>query len=74
MVPTKRSAIAVARGARIGDWMMRISMAANTASNAVVNLAARSRRKELDAAPDVVEVHEKVPGLLGQPRRRSGER
>jgi hypothetical protein len=38
MLPTKRSVIALALGARTGVLMMRISMAVKTASNAVVNL------------------------------------
>ena len=74
MLPTKRSAVALARGARTGVLMMRMSAAVNTASKALVNLASRVAAEELDAAPDVVEVQKKVPGLLGQPRRRSGER
>jgi hypothetical protein len=44
-VPMKRSAIAFARGARTGVWMIRMSEAAKTASNAVVNLLSRSRIK-----------------------------
>ncbi len=44
-VPMKRSAIAFARGARIGVRMMRISSPVKTASNAVVNLLSRSRIK-----------------------------
>src|SRR3954447_20258329 len=42
-LPTKRSAIALARGARTGVLMIRTSTAVNTASNAAVNLALRSR-------------------------------
>ena len=42
-LPTQRSAIAFARGARTGDLMIRRPAAANTASNAAVNLASRSR-------------------------------
>jgi hypothetical protein len=42
MEPTKRSAIALARGARTGDLMTRTLAAVNTASNAAVNLASRS--------------------------------
>ena len=38
MLPTKRSAIPLARGARTGDLTIRTSMAVNTASNAAVNL------------------------------------
>jgi hypothetical protein len=45
MLPTKRSAMALARGACNGVLMMRISVAVNTASNAAVNLASRSRMR-----------------------------
>jgi hypothetical protein len=45
MLPTKRSAIALARGARAGVLIMRKSMAVKTASNAAVNLASRSRMR-----------------------------
>ena len=37
MLPTKRSAIALARGARTGVLMMRTSMAVKTASNAAMS-------------------------------------
>ena len=43
MVSTKRSAIAFARGARGGVLMIWMSVAANTASKAAVNLLSRSR-------------------------------
>src|SRR3954452_1732495 len=43
--PTKRSAIAFARGARTGVLMILRSMAVKTASNAAVNLASRSRMR-----------------------------
>ena len=66
-LPTKRSAIALARGARTGVLMMRMSMAVKTASNAVVNLASRSRMRKPEAAAGVVEVHGEVAGLLAQP-------
>ena len=45
MLPTKRSAIALARGARTGVRMMRTSIAVKTAVKAAVNLASRSRMK-----------------------------
>ena len=67
MLPTKRSAIALARGARTGVLMMRMSMAVKTASNAAVNLASRSRMRNRKRLAGVVEVHEQVAGLLGQP-------
>jgi hypothetical protein len=65
--PTKRSAIALARGARTGVLMMRRSVAVKTASKAAVNLASRSRIRNPELAPGVVEVHEQVARLLGQP-------
>ena len=51
MLPTKRSAIALARGARTGVLMMRMSVAVNTASNAAVNLASRSRMRNRKRRP-----------------------
>jgi hypothetical protein len=42
MLPTKRSAIALARGACTGVRMMRMSIAVKTASKAAVTLASRS--------------------------------
>ena len=53
MVPTKRSAIALARGARTGVLMMRMLTVVKMASNAALNLASRSRmrnRKRLSAS------------------------
>ena len=44
-MPTKRSAIAFARGARTGVLMILMSMAVKTASKAAVNLASRSRMR-----------------------------
>src|SRR5215213_5048818 len=51
IVPTKRSAIAFARGARAGVLMIRASMAVKTASNAAVNLASRSRMRNRKRRP-----------------------
>ena len=51
MVPTKRSAIALARGARTGVLMMRMSIAVKTASKAAVNLASRSRMRNRNRRP-----------------------
>jgi hypothetical protein len=42
-VPTKRSAKAFTRGARIGVWMTRTASVRRTASNGPENLASRSR-------------------------------
>ena len=67
-VPTKRSAMAFARGARTGVLMIWMSTPANTASKAAVNLVSRSRIRNRKPVGAVVEVHEQVAGLLGQPR------
>ena len=68
MLPTKRSAMALARGARTGVLMTRTSMAVNTASNAAMNLVSRSPDEKPEASTGVVEIHEEVASLLGQPR------
>ena len=47
--------------------MSRMSMAVKTASNAVVKLGVAIPDQEPEAAAGVVEVHEQVAGLLGQP-------
>ena len=65
-VPIQRSAIALARGAWTGVWMMRTPTAVNTASKAAVNLASRSRIRNWKRRR-VVEVHQQVAGLLGHP-------
>jgi hypothetical protein len=75
MLPTKRSAMALARGARTGVWMMRTSMAVNTASKAAVNverggeLGVAVPDEEPEAPAGVVEVHEQV--AVWVPRTRS---
>jgi hypothetical protein len=51
MVPTKRSAMALARGARTGDLMTVTLVAVKTASKAVVNLASRSRMRNRNRWP-----------------------
>jgi hypothetical protein len=66
-VPTKRSAIAFARGARTGVRAILMSMAVKTASKAAVNLAYAVADQEPEAPVGVVEVHDQVAGLLGQP-------
>jgi hypothetical protein len=53
MLPTKRSAIALARGACTGVRMMRMSIAVKTASKAAVTLASRSRMRNRKAAAGV---------------------
>ena len=52
----KRSAVAFALGARSGVLMMRMPAPVNTASNAAVNLLSRSRIKNRNRSPRVVEV------------------
>jgi hypothetical protein len=62
--PTNRSAIALARGARTGVLMMRMSVAVKTASNAVLNLASRSRMRTRNRRP--ASYMSRLRGLLGQ--------
>jgi hypothetical protein len=50
-LPTKRSAIAFARGARTGIWMTSAPTEVNTASNAETNFASRSRIRNLTRVP-----------------------
>jgi hypothetical protein len=47
--------------------MMRMSVAVKTASNAVGELGVAVPDEEPEATAGVVEVHEQVAGLLGQP-------
>ena len=51
MVPTNRSAIALARGARTGDWMIWMLLHVKTVSKAALNLASRSRIKNRNRRP-----------------------
>ena len=68
MLPTKRSAIALARGARTGVLMVGMPAAVKTASKAVVNLASRSRKRNRKRRPvSSLKAHPQVAGLLGQP-------
>ena len=67
MLPMKRSVIALARGARTGVWMMRTSMAVNTASKAAVNFASRSRMRNRKRRPASSRSMSRLRGLLGQP-------
>src|SRR5215212_12255103 len=66
-VPMKRSAIAFARGARIGVRMIRMSVPVKAASNAAVNLLSRSQIKKLEPVGAVGELHAQVAGLLSDP-------
>jgi hypothetical protein len=70
MLPTKRSAIALARGARTGVWIMRTSRAVKTASKAAVNFGVAVPDEEPEATTGVVEIHCEVTGLVGQPGAR----
>ena len=67
MVPTKRSAIAFARGARTDVLMIWMSMAVNTASKAAVNLASRSRirNRSGDRRPEDLNVDGFEDGVEG---------
>ena len=51
MLPTKRSAMALTRGARTGILMILTLMAVKAVSKAAVNLALRSRIKNRNWAP-----------------------
>src|SRR5829696_3442302 len=67
MLPTKRSAIALARGARTGVRMMRTLLAVTTASKAAVNVASRSRMRNRTRRPASSRSMRRFAGLLGQP-------
>ena len=67
MEPTKRSAIALARGARTGVLMMRTSIGGEDGVERGGELGVAVADQEPEAAAGVVEVHEQVAGLLGQP-------
>ena len=69
MVPTKRSAIALARGARIGVLSTVAPVAVKTLLKAAVNegggeLGVAVPDQEPEASTGVVEVHQQVAGLL----------
>ena len=63
-VPTKRSAIALARGARMGDLMTATLMAVKTASEGGGELGVAIADEEPEPLAGVVEVHGQVAGLL----------
>jgi hypothetical protein len=67
MLPTKRSAIALAPGARTGVRMMRTSIAVKDGVEGSGELGVAVADEEPKAPPGVVEVHEEIAGLLGQP-------
>ena len=66
-VPIMRSQIAFARGAWGGLVSVRMSCAAKTASNALLNRESRSRRTNLRVLGAVGKVHQQVAGSLGCP-------
>ncbi len=70
MVPTKRSAKALARGARTGVRMIRMPSVRKTSSKAAVNLVSRSPDQELDALSALAEFVRDVPRLLDHPGSR----
>jgi len=63
----KRSAIAFARGARIGVRMIRMSVPVKTASNVAVNFVVPVADQEQELVGAFAEVHQEVAGLLGHP-------
>jgi hypothetical protein len=65
--PTKRSAIALARGACTGVLMTLMSMAVKTVSKAALNFAVAVADEEPESSTGVLEVHEQVAGLFGEP-------
>jgi len=54
MVPTKRSAIALVRGARTGVLMTWTSMAVSTASNAAVRPSISLWKQTITPAPETL--------------------
>jgi len=71
--PTKRFAVALARGARPGVRMILASISASTASNDAVNFASRWRITNRKRAASILEVHVQVAGLMGLATLRSDE-
>ena len=68
MLPTNRSAIALAPRCPRRVLMMRMSISVKTASKAAVNLASRSRIRNRNRRSARAQVHAEVAGKLGQPR------
>jgi hypothetical protein len=62
MEPTKRSAIALARGACTGVLMVRTLAAVSTASNAAVSLASRPRMRTYSGAHQAGRLGPEVEG------------
>ena len=67
MVPTKRSAIALARGARTGVLMILDVDGGEDGVEGGGELGVAVADQEPEASTGVVEVHEQVAGLLGEP-------
>jgi hypothetical protein len=63
----KRSAIAFARGARVGVRMIRMSASVKTASNDPVNLLSRSRIRNRNRSARSPRSSNRFAGLLGDP-------
>jgi hypothetical protein len=66
----KHSAIAFARGARIGVRMIRMSVPPKTA-NAAVYLVSRPRITNRNGSARLPKANEQVAGLLGNPVGRA---
>lgn len=76
MRPTKRSAMALARGAHTGVLMILMLMAVKTGVEGGGELGVSIVEEKPEPLAGVVEIHGRVAGLLGQPRSRwpGGER
>ena len=66
-LPTKRSAIALARGARAGVLMIRASNCGEDGVEGGGELGVAVSDEKPEAPTGVIEVHAEVAGLLGQP-------
>jgi hypothetical protein len=66
-LPIQRSAIAFARGACTGVWMMRTPMAANTAPKAAVKLGIPVVDEEREGGGWIGGIHQQIAGLPGHP-------
>jgi hypothetical protein len=69
-LPTNRSAMAFARGARIGVARTSTPAASNTASKTQPNLPSWSRIRNRERLAGVLDVHEHVARELSQPLTR----
>ena len=64
-LPTQRSAIAFARGARTGVLMIRTPVAVNTPVEHGGELGVPVPDQEFEAVSVILEVHQEITGLLG---------